>query len=87
MFVLVNVAFDKPTSQQQNTSHDWDEYHVWPANNAVDGRKGCGHVTNTTVTLSGYAEYPWWQVDLEYVYVLLALFQIFTPKRSITISV
>ena len=62
-----NVALNKPTTQKQkNKPNEGDP--MWPSLNAVDGKKECATVDSTTVSVSGYAEYPWWQVDLEALY-------------------
>lgn len=65
MFSATNVALHKRASQyEQNPSKDG----TWPAGLAVNGKKECNSVTRSTVTLSGYSKYPWWQVDLGAIY-------------------
>lgn len=63
--LATNVAVQKHASQfNENPGGSG----IWPASLAVDGQKVCDRVDDTTVTLSGYDNYPWWQVDLGAVY-------------------
>lgn len=67
LFFSENVALNKVTSQQQKIGYGPD-IELWPSQNAVDGAKMCSTVTSSTVTLSGYSDSPWWQVDLGALY-------------------
>lgn len=59
------MALNKWASQYEQNP---EEQGIWPARLAVDGKKECTRVNNTTVTVSGYSKYPWWLVDLGAIY-------------------
>lgn len=62
-----NVALHKVTCQQQKIGYG-PGISLWSSQNAVDGAKECSIEDSRKWTLSGYAIYPWWQVDLRALY-------------------